>query len=142
MKIDIAEGIRSILIVEDEGLVALMMEELVKDMGVRHAHVVADLSAALRLAETADLDCAVLDLSVRGGETIPVADMLDARGIPFVFSSGSNREALPDRHRHRGLLVKPFSDEDFRLVVLDAWQCRHGATRARMPRVASAEASE
>jgi CheY-like chemotaxis protein len=91
---EIAEGIRSVLIVEDEGLVALMMEDLVRELGIRDIHICSDVGSALALARTADIDCAVLDLWVRDGSSIQVADLLAARGFPFLFSSGSTAYAV------------------------------------------------
>jgi CheY-like chemotaxis protein len=129
MHIQINEGIRSMLIVEDEGIVAMMMEELLRDMGVRQIHSCPDTGAALKLLETVAFDCAVLDLRVRDGSSTPVADALAARGVPFVFSTGSDSGALEERHRHRPLLTKPFADDDFKLIVLDAWTLGRGISR-------------
>lgn len=120
MHVEISEGIRSILIVEDEGLIALMMEDIARSMGVEEVHCCADLASAIDLARTADIDCAVLDRHVRDGETMEIADILAERDVPFVFLTGSGAEALDARHRHRPILSKPFADDDFRLVVLDA----------------------
>jgi len=121
MHIEIDEGIRSVLIVEDEGLVAMMMEDLVRELGVKDIHICSDVASALKLAETADIDCAVLDLWVRDGSSIGVADALAKRGIPFLFSSGSSADAVAQRHAHRPMLGKPFTDDDFKTFLLDAW---------------------
>jgi CheY-like chemotaxis protein len=121
MLVEIDEGIRSVLIVEDEGLVAMMMEDLVRELGVRDVHICSDVASALALVETAEFDCAVLDLWVRDGSSIAVADALAAREIPFLFSTGSSADALEKRHSHRPALGKPFSDDDFKRILLDAW---------------------
>jgi CheY-like chemotaxis protein len=121
MHVEIAEGIRSVLIVEDEGLVALMMEDLVRELGIRDIHICSDVGSALALARTADIDCAVLDLWVRDGSSIQVADLLATRGIPFLFSSGSTADAVEPRHAHRPMLAKPFTDDDFKTFLLDTW---------------------
>ena len=121
MHIEIDEGIRSVLIVEDEGLVALMMEDLVRELGIRDIHICSDVGSALELARTANIDCAVLDLWVRDGSSIGVADTLAARGIPFLSSSGSGADAVETRHAHRPMLDKPFTDDDFKTFLLDAW---------------------
>ena len=71
MQVEIDEGIRSVLIVEDESLVAMMMEDLVRELGVRDVHICSDVQTALRLVCTADIDCAVLDLWVRDGSSVP-----------------------------------------------------------------------
>jgi CheY-like chemotaxis protein len=121
MEIKISEGIRSILIVEDEGLVSMMIEDLVREMGARHVHLCADVEGARELAKIADIDCAVLDLRLRGGDSGEVADILASRGIPFVFSTAGMLEALPERHQHRPVISKPFSEDDFKMLLLDTW---------------------
>jgi CheY-like chemotaxis protein len=140
MKVTIAEGIRSILIVEDEGLVSMMMEDLVREMGVRRVHVCADLQLATQIAESGELDCAVLDLRVRGGESGAVADILASRGIPFIFSTAGLLDAIPARHRFRPVISKPFNEDDFKLLLLDAWTESRRKTRA-VERVATIAAT-
>jgi len=121
MHIEIAEGIRSVLIVEDEGLVAMMMEDLVRELGIKDIHICSDVASAIELARSADIDCAVLDLWVRDGSSVEVADTLAARGIPFLFSTGSTADAVAERHAHRPMLGKPFTDDDFKMLLLDTW---------------------
>lgn len=129
MHIKIDEGIRSVLIVEDEGLVALMMEDLVRELGIKDIHICSDVGSAVELARTAEIDCAVLDLWVRDGSSIKVADTLAERGIPFLFASGSGVETVVPRHAHRPLLGKPFTDDDFKTSLLDTWMV--GRSEAR-----------
>ena len=67
---------------------------------------------ALRLAQTADYDLALLDVNI-GYETIdPVADVVDGRGLPFVFTTGYGRAGLPEAHRDRAIVEKPFYIEE------------------------------
>ncbi|HEX4298038.1 MAG TPA: response regulator [Devosia sp.] len=135
MHIEISEAIRSVLIVEDEALVAMMMEELVRELGVTDVHVCGDVASALELARLADIDCAVLDIRLRDGSSIEVADALAARGVPFMFSTGSDSEALEGRHAGRPFIGKPFRDDDFTTLLLDT--CRLGGA---MPPVTTADA--
>jgi CheY-like chemotaxis protein len=97
MEIQISEGIRSILIVEDEGLVSIMIEDLVREMGARHVHICSDVDEACAFAEDAELDCAVLDVRLRGGDSGRVADILADRGIPFIFSTASRSNIATGR---------------------------------------------
>src|SRR5689334_3844382 len=76
MEIEIAEGIGSLLIIEDEGLVSMMIEDMVRQLGASDVRVCMDLETAAKEAETGELDCAVLDVRVRGGDTAPIADIL------------------------------------------------------------------
>jgi CheY-like chemotaxis protein len=126
MHIQIDEGIRSVLIVEDEGLVAMMIEDLVRELGVRDVHLCPDVASALQILETTEIDCAVLDLWVRGDSSNAIADALAERNIPFLFSSGSDAGALEARHAHRPMIGKPFNDDDFKLVLLDTYAMGRG----------------
>ena len=107
----------SVLVLEDEGLVALMLEDLLREMGARVVDCFAGASDALSAATTRHYDCAVLDVIVRDGTSAHVADALHERGIPFVFSSGVGREALEPRHQSAGLITKPFDDQAFKAHV-------------------------
>ena len=130
MRIEISEGIRSVLIVEDEGMVAMLMEDLVRELGVRDIHICSTVAAAREIAKIADIDCAVLDLRLTDGSALEIADILATRGIPFVFSTGSTRDSVEDRHGDRPWLSKPFTDDAFKTILLDAWTVGGMATRA------------
>ena len=100
---------RRILVVEDETLIAEMIEEILTGLGYVVIGPVSRLDAALRLATREALDAAVLDVTVRGGAVYPVAECLAARGIPFLIASGYGTWALPEGFRDQPRLVKPFS---------------------------------
>jgi hypothetical protein len=97
----------------------MMIEDLAREMGIADVRICSDLDAAASVASHAKLDCAVLDLRVRGGETSRIADILAERGIPFMFSTGGNLDSVPHRHRDRPLINKPFAEDDFKLALLD-----------------------
>jgi CheY-like chemotaxis protein len=121
MHIQIAEGIGSVLIVEDEMIVAMLIEDLMRELGVTEVHICPDTVSAVEAVATKSIDCAILDLRLRDGSSTPVADALAEKNIPFVFSSGSDAGALQDRHADRPLIGKPFLDDDLKLIVLDTW---------------------
>jgi CheY-like chemotaxis protein len=130
--IEIEEGIRSILILEDEMIVAMQMEDLVRELGIRDVHICADVPSALDLLQSTPVDCAILDLWLRDRNSMDVADLLAEKGIPFLFSSGSDSTALDDRHASRPLIGKPFLDDDLKLLILDTWAlARSGGTLKR-----------
>lgn len=87
-----------IMIVEDEALVALMVEDLLTDIGCRISGSFGAVDEALDYLKDAAapppaLDGAVLDVNVGGTMVFPVAERLRAAGIPFVFATGYG--ALP-----------------------------------------------
>ena len=133
MHIEIDEGIRSILIVEDEMIVAMLMEELVRELGVKDVYVCMAASSALAVLADRSIDLAVLDMQVRDGTTTAVADVLAEKGIPFVFSSGSDASVLPERHANRPMISKPFLDDDLKLVILDTWTLSRSTTAHPQP---------
>ena len=80
-------GLR-ILVVEDESVVAFMLRELLTDRGVQVIGPAATVAAALELAESAELDAALLDVNLNGERSLPVAQALNRRGIPYVLATG------------------------------------------------------
>ena len=109
----------TVLILEDEVLVSIVIEDLVRDMGASDVLVLSDAGRALELVEKSPPDLAVLDVHLGGCTSFLVADALEARGIPFMFSSAMGVVAVEERHRERPLLGKPFSDEELRAQVLN-----------------------
>ena len=145
MHIEIDEGIRSVLIVEDEMIVAMLMEDLLRSLGVEDVYICADAASALEVVRSSPIDCAVLDLRVRDGSSTEVADALAEKGIPFVFSSGTELGEIDARHAGRPMISKPFLDDDFRLVVLDTWtlaRSQQASSRRASPRVATSGATD
>jgi CheY-like chemotaxis protein len=109
----------TILILEDEVLVSIVMEDLLREMGASEVLVAADAAGALAILAATPPDIAILDVHLGfGGTSIEVADALDARGIPFMFSSALGDVAVETRHKHRPMLGKPFADEELRAHVL------------------------
>ena len=104
-----------VLIVEDEIVVALFMEDILAEFGYRVAGVVSRLEEAM--ARESDFDIAVLDVHLNGKNVFGFADKLAAQDTPFVFATGYGERGIPDRHRGRPVLQKPFSPEDLKRVL-------------------------
>lgn len=97
-----------ILIVEDEPLVAMMLEMYLSDMGMEVVDVVSDVDGALSAIDNGNPEFVTLDVSLAGGKRCdPIAEMLIARSIPFVFSSGN--PYAPDPWADHAMLPKPFT---------------------------------
>jgi CheY-like chemotaxis protein len=95
-----------VLVVEDEGLIALLMEDMLGELGCETA-VTGSVAEALRwLNEGGEADAALLDVNVAGETVLPVAEALAARGAPFAFATGYG-EAPDPRFRDAPLLTKP-----------------------------------
>ena len=97
------------LVVEDETLIAVLIEDALVAMGCEIVGLVGKLDTAMQFADTDEFDAAILDVTVRGGKIYPVAEGLIARGIPFAFASGYGDWALPESLRNRPRLMKPFT---------------------------------
>jgi CheY-like chemotaxis protein len=99
-----------ILLVEDETLVAMMMEDLLEEVGCEVAASFGALGPALAWLEGQDAapDGALLDVNLGGEMVFPLALALRTRGVPFVFATGYG--ALPDdRFADAVVLHKPVS---------------------------------
>ena len=105
-------GLR-VLVVDDEPLIAVMLEEFLQELGCRFCQSVGTAKSAKLALETLVPDLVVLDLTLSRGEPdFEVADILATKGIPFVIASGYAPDVLPDRYRDRPFVTKPFSVEE------------------------------
>ncbi|MEG3122589.1 response regulator [Sphingomonas sp. GB1N7] len=99
-----------ILIVEDEPLIAMMLEDFLEVLGKELAGQADNVGDALALVAGGGIDAAILDVNLRGGEkSFPIADALAAQGVPFVFATGGSQDGLGEEHRDRPTLAKPFT---------------------------------
>jgi CheY-like chemotaxis protein len=78
----------SVLLVEDEYLIALDAEQLLKGLGVDKVEIVASFNEAEKRAVDGQFDLAILDVNLNGQFSFPIATTIGKRGIPFVFASG------------------------------------------------------
>ena len=112
---------RRILVVEDEALVAMLLETMLEDMGFVPVGPVDDIDTALEvLRNDPRLDGALLDVNVAGREVFPVAEALKAKGVPFVFSTGYGEGGLPDDWRGHPTIQKPFTEDAVRDALFQA----------------------
>ena len=96
-----------VLIVEDEFLVALLVEEDLRAVGFSILGPFSSLAPALAAAGRERFDVAVLDINLGGEMVFPLADALAARGVPFIFLSGYGAADLPARFKAAPRLAKP-----------------------------------
>lgn len=112
-------GLR-VLVVEDEGAVALMIEGMLQDLGCEIAASVARLADACKIAGAVEADLAVLDVNLGGQQVFPAAEILRGRQIPLVFSTGYGRSGVRSDFSAHPILSKPFSIEQLRQAIASA----------------------
>lgn len=98
-----------ILVVEDEMMVAMLMEDMLQDLGHLPVGPAARLEAGIALASNEVLDLGILDVNLAGVKSFPIADLLAARGIPVIFATGYGRNGLDDLYPGVPVIAKPFS---------------------------------
>ena len=98
----------SVLIVEDETLLALMLEDLLIDSGHRVVHA-GSLPEAMAALEREPFDAAILDININGDGVFPVATRLRELNIPFVFASAINAEQIAPEFSTEQLIAKPYT---------------------------------
>jgi DNA-binding response OmpR family regulator len=97
-----------VLIVEDEVLVAMLIEDMLVNLGFEVVGPAMRLQLALKLAREENFDFAVLDINLAGELSFPVAYALRERGIPFIFATGYGSKGLNERFQEVMTLQKPF----------------------------------
>jgi CheY-like chemotaxis protein len=110
---------KRILLVEDEALIAIMMSEALRELGLRVIGPVGTIPLALKSARDEHIDGAILDVNLAGHPIYPVADMLASRGIPFVFVTGYNADGIDRRYAHVPVLEKPIEPEMLQQLFVD-----------------------
>ena len=103
---------KRVLVVEDEALVAILIENLLEDCDCTVVGPCGTVAAALLAARTETFDLAVLDVNLNGLRVYPVAELLSDRNIPFVFLSGYGDGAIPLGRDTWKVCGKPFRIND------------------------------
>ena len=111
---------RCILVVEDEAAVSLMVAHLAVEAGATVIGPIADAATALALVETEAVDCAVLDYKLIDGTSLPVADALLARGVPFLFASAYDLAAIAPRFARAPCVDKVYVPEHLLQMIVAA----------------------
>ena len=100
-----------VLVVEDEMMIALLVEDVLADAGCIVIGPFARVQDALAAAKTEVVDLALLDVNVAGENVFPVAYALEKRGVPFLFVTSYGRAALPQDRPEWEAVAKPFFAE-------------------------------
>ncbi len=110
-------GLR-VLIVEDETLVAMLVEEYLLELGCEVAFSASRVAKAIKSLQICGIDAAVLDLNVAGESILPLVEALHQRDIPFIFASGYGARGVDARWSGRPVLQKPFTEADLQAALL------------------------
>lgn len=114
---------RSILIVEDEPLIAMMLEDFLESEGHSIAGMCETVAEAMERIDQGGFDVAIVDVHLKNGEHVwPVADRLEELGLPFVLATGGHVEPPPARHAGAPMLNKPYAMDAIETALDEA--CR------------------
>ena len=103
-------GNRSILIVEDEPLIAMMLEDFLESLGHNVVGTCETVEEALEKVDEGGFDVAIIDVQLKDGKQVwPVADRLASAGTPFVVATGGHVEPPPPEHAGAPVLAKPYT---------------------------------
>ncbi len=106
-----------VFIVEDEALILFTLQDMLEELGCRVVATALRIDDALAKGDSAAFDVAILDVNVGGERIDPVADLLAQRGVPFLFATGYGATSLPEGHRDRIVLAKPYRTQDVRAAL-------------------------
>jgi len=106
-----------ILVVEDDMMIAIMLEDQLTALGYKVVGPAARVDRALALIDKQPLAAALLDVNVGGEKVDRVADKLHLQRIPFAFVSGYAASWMPRAHADRPRLEKPFQAKDLKRVL-------------------------
>lgn len=111
---------RSVLIVEDESMVAMLLQDTLEDIGCTVIGLAPRLNEALKKAASLVFDIAILDVNLNGSSSFPVAEVLTARGLPFIFATGYSGTSLPEFLQRVPIVQKPFQQRELETAICTA----------------------
>ncbi len=112
-----------ILIVEDEPFIAMLLADMLEELGFAIAATFPHVAEAQNYLAAAEVDIALLDVNLGNEKIDPIADLLAARDCPFIFTTGYGRRGIPQNYADRPVLQKPFQLGD----LADAIKAQIGA---------------
>jgi two-component SAPR family response regulator len=98
---------RSVLLVEDDIILSTDLAFLLTEAGCKAVVPTTSNAAALSAMVHYIVDVAILDVNIQNEWVFPVANALDAAGIPFLFLTAYSHDSIPAEHRPRPFIQKP-----------------------------------
>lgn len=117
---------KRVLVLEDEFLISAMLCDMLADAAVVPVGPATTVDEALRLIQDNRLDAAILDMNLKGQWSDPVAEELQQRGIPFIFTTGYGANERSERFRAR-TIAKPYTWEMVETELKNSLQDRIGS---------------
>lgn len=116
MENGVAKRLR-VLVVEDESMIAMLMEDMLTDIGHEVGAIASTMDDAMVQAESGTFDVAILDVNLGGKPSYSVADVLASRGVPVVFATGYGTRGSDARFPDAPVLPKPFAVDSLRTML-------------------------
>src|SRR5437764_11617633 len=111
---------RRILLVEDSPVVGPFTAELLEELGCEVAGPAPNMAMARELIEGGGYDAALMDIRIRGERVFPLCEVLEAKRLPFVLTSGYADWQVPDKWADRPRLQKPYTLDQVREALSEA----------------------
>jgi DNA-binding response OmpR family regulator len=107
----------SVFLLEDDPIMLLELRRDLEELGWRVDHIATSIDKAKKLALSANIDLAILDINVEGAPSYPVAEVLQRKGIPLIFITGFIGERIRTGFPDAAILSKPFSFVDLQHTI-------------------------
>jgi CheY-like chemotaxis protein len=111
---------RKVLVVEDEMMIAMLIEDMLDEFGCRLIGPATSVQRALELIAKEQVEVAVLDLNLDGKDTYSIADALRQKDVPFIFATGYGSAGLRQEYGDRQVLQKPFQARALETALVEA----------------------
>ena len=110
---------RRILVIEDSPVVAPFTVDLLEELGCKAVGPAPNMAAARELIENETFDAALVDIHIRGERVFPLCEVLEAKGVPFVLTSGYADWNMPDKWEEQPRLQKPYTVDQVARALAD-----------------------
>jgi CheY-like chemotaxis protein len=109
-----------VIVVEDEAVVAMLLEEMLEELNCQVVGIAHDVSSAVELVKSTPADVAVLDANLGGERADSVAQALNDTETPFVVASGYGESGISQAWRGSSVLPKPFRLSELQQALIKA----------------------
>jgi DNA-binding NtrC family response regulator len=106
-----------VFLVEDEVMIRMMVADMLEELGHSIAGEAGEIGHAIKLAQSTEFELAILDVNVNGHMITPVAELIKARNLPFIFATGYGAAGVPAEYRDQPTLQKPFLIEKLEEMI-------------------------